>query len=81
MPVSIHAPHAGRDKLLCFICFVTDVSIHAPHAGRDHCVGLSLSIDLVSIHAPHAGRDDNARRCARARFGFNPRAPYGARQR
>ena len=33
--VSIHAPHAGRDKNLVVYLLVVQVSIHAPHAGRD----------------------------------------------
>ena len=33
--ISIHAPHAGRDLLVCTGQFGIAISIHAPHAGRD----------------------------------------------
>ena len=33
--VSIHAPHAGRDRRDDPVVMRVDVSIHAPHAGRD----------------------------------------------
>ena len=77
--VSIHAPHAGRDSRECLPRRCQEVSIHAPHAGRDRSCSCSSVSVRVSIHAPHAGRDNNARRCVRARFSFNPRAPCGAR--
>ena len=35
--VSIHAPHAGRDKCISLDGYLVPVSIHAPHAGRDPC--------------------------------------------
>ena len=35
---------------------------------------------FVSIHAPHAGRDATRHSSAAASWGFNPRAPCGARQ-
>ena len=33
--VSIHAPHAGRDRIAEYRQTALLVSIHAPHAGRD----------------------------------------------
>ena len=33
--VSIHAPHAGRDRRYPYAAHRGGVSIHAPHAGRD----------------------------------------------
>ena len=35
--ISIHAPLAGSDLMLCFEDVVLDISIHAPLAGSD-CV-------------------------------------------
>ena len=57
--VSIHAPHAGRDKASDIRGEMDVVSIHAPRAGRDMKrseVSPWRNI-CVSIHAPHAGRD------------------------
>ena len=56
-----------------------DVSIHAPHAGRDDCQAAGTCSLSVSIHAPHAGRDDGYIPVYELRWGFNPRAPCGAR--
>ena len=36
---------------------------------------------MVSIHAPHAGRDYNHDKEAIKMYGFNPRAPCGARHK
>ena len=33
--ISIHAPHAGRDREEADVKKVAKISIHAPHAGRD----------------------------------------------
>ena len=55
--VSIHAPHAGRDRDGDATTGTCDVSIHAPHAGRDHFCIRDFHASNVSIHAPHAGRD------------------------
>ena len=33
--ISIHAPLAGRDKVIAFIAHTLRISIHAPLAGRD----------------------------------------------
>ena len=57
--ISIHAPHAGRDRTATLRRRrISTISIHAPHAGRDsrpsHRQGRA---HLISIHAPHAGRD------------------------
>ena len=36
MPISIHAPHTGRDLADKTVCATLNrISIHAPHAGRD----------------------------------------------
>ena len=55
--VSIHAPHAGRDRSPMLPTQRSGVSIHAPHAGRDQGFVADVLELLVSIHAPHAGRD------------------------
>ena len=57
LDVSIHAPHAGRDRGPDLDSSVEEVSIHAPHAGRDGEFCDVFQIKQVSIHAPHAGRD------------------------
>ena len=78
--VSIHAPHAGRDKAVDPIFPVRIVSIHAPHAGRDINRDSPQGQGGVSIHAPHAGRDRLTPIARASTVGFNPRAPCGARQ-
>ena len=35
MPISIHAPHTGRDPSKFICCAYRLISIHAPHTGRD----------------------------------------------
>ena len=56
--ISIHASHAGRDKIKYEDIVVSKISIHASHAGRDP-KGKAIYKDLpdISIHASHAGRD------------------------
>ena len=56
--ISIHAPHAGRDRRAPSAYAGRAISIHAPHAGRDDpALKLILETIQISIHAPHAGRD------------------------
>ena len=57
------------------------VSIHAPRAGRDVLlIPVLLVLESVSIHAPRAGRDLFAGLNRLVKYGFNPRAPRGARR-
>ena len=60
MPISIHAPHTGRDLADKTVCATLNrISIHAPHTGRDVRVALVVvGAQGISIHAPHTGRDD-----------------------
>ena len=56
--ISIHAPHAGRDKDDIDNSKDARISIHAPHAGRDVLANQNIKpTAAISIHAPHAGRD------------------------
>ena len=57
--ISIHAPHTGRDAILCGVgLFVCGISIHAPHTGRDWDEeNAEDAVIKISIHAPHTGRD------------------------
>ena len=50
-----------------------------PVRGATHTHGRRALRRLVSIHAPRAGRDTYARTTRPTAFGFNPRAPCGAR--
>ena len=79
-PVSIHAPHAGRDtRPYTRRGFSDGFNPRAPcGARRDKRGGILLDL-LVSIHAPHAGRDRRHRHVYHRRVRFNPRAPCGAR--
>ena len=80
--VSIHAPHAGRDKV--FQDFPQDLCCFNPRAPcgarREEYIRECI-IALVSIHAPHAGRDNCRSRDIKTSKCFNPRAPCGARHR
>ena len=59
--ISIHAPHAGRDRPGTKILHIdVCISIHAPHAGRDLQASNINARTQISIHAPHAGRDASA---------------------
>ena len=79
-PISIHAPHAGRDAvLLSSERLLSAFQSTRPMRGATTPSVSPVIVPLISIHAPHAGRDrhgshgnDNARY-------FNPRAPCGAR--
>ena len=42
-PISIHAPHAGRDVNRLGFTEHHVISIHAPHAGRDDLAGGQLA--------------------------------------
>ena len=55
------------------------VSIHAPRAGRDALPYRQFGCTFVSIHAPRAGRDGVGSTERLFMWGFNPRAPRGAR--
>ena len=81
-PISIHAPHTGRDcRRACIISRRMEISIHAPHTGRDTWSTQPQTIALgISIHAPHTGRDVCGWYDPAAGEDFNPRAPYGARR-
>ena len=79
--ISIHAPHAGRDKYACLIilsnlhfnprapCGARRIPRHVRHQERQ-----------ISIHAPHAGRDPTSLVEIHWFRHFNPRAPCGARR-
>ena len=78
--VSIHAPHAGRDRLAPDSrILLLRVSIHAPHAGRDPC-RYRISAKRISFNprAPCGARPPPPASAAGSRR-FNPRAPCGAR--
>ena len=79
--VSIHAPHAGRDRGCVITSYRGNVSIHAPHAGRDRRV-LLIDNDKQGFQSTRPMR--GATVCSflfnTLPFGFNPRAPCGARR-
>ena len=58
LPISTHAPLAGRDEILMdFSKEAPDISTHAPLAGRDPADAYATKEDYISTHAPLAGRD------------------------
>ena len=57
MDVSIHAPHARGDAIVCNSCAIACVSIHAPHARGDSASVYKYYDTAVSLHAPRARGD------------------------
>ena len=76
--ISIHAPHAGRDHVVCDPLHLHIISIHAPHAGRDHIAFNAAHVVGISIHAPHAGRDRRRFNVGQARY-ISIHAPHAGR--
>ena len=79
--ISIHAPLAGRDRLLVLEESLSNISIHAPLAGRDlfrhrqHC-----ELQDFNPRAPRGARPLNSMGQQLKTLDFNPRAPRGARR-
>ena len=82
LPVSIHAPRAGRDGHgLGVLAIIVGVSIHAPRAGRDTlpCDGGMLWVKFQSTR-PVRGATYRVFGAYFPSPSFNPRAPCGARR-
>ena len=81
--ISIHAPHAGRDRPL-YNRYRHTKKFQSTRPMRGATRGLRnrlLQRIGISIHAPHAGRDwVNMGDSYATRSDFNPRAPCGARR-
>ena len=78
--VSIHAPHAGRDRASSRRALLQGgFQSTRPMRGATLCGELLLCLLGVSIHAPHAGRDSGYIGFPSRSRSFNPRAPCGAR--
>ena len=79
-PISIHAPHTGRDdRPIRPGGNAKYFNPRAPYGARRTDVQTVRKAVFISIHAPHTGRDDRQAQRLYARKDFNPRAPYGAR--
>ena len=80
VPISIHAPHTGRDWRSSGDRLMTKISIHAPHTGRDVAVQESrYGVLLFQSTRPIRGATTVCNVSCFGRRDFNPRAPYGAR--
>ena len=79
--ISIHAPHAGRDRPACprSTGIARDFNPRAPCGARREKHESDSSQRTISIHAPHAGRDCRGLCPGTTHPYFNPRAPCGAR--
>ena len=78
--ISIHAPRAGRDKVLHkLIVLLTLFQSTRPVRGATGYTPDDRETYVISIHAPRAGRDVGSGATASASLDFNPRAPCGAR--
>ena len=62
-PISIHAPHTGRDltQSISRIC-ITQFQSTRPIRGATRTTLPHNTIQFISIHAPHTGRDDSGSR-------------------
>ena len=80
VPISIHAPHTGRDWRSSGDRLMTKISIHAPHTGRDVAVQESrYGVLLFQSTRPIRGATWGMVCRSGMVSYFNPRAPYGAR--
>ena len=81
LPISIHAPRAGRDRS-CWMPAAQSWHFNprAPCGARLALVVAGAGDVPISIHAPRAGRDRRGMRRGSPGLHFNPRAPCGARQ-
>ena len=78
-PISIHAPHAGRDGVLGPCSYQnTYFNPRAPCGARPHVRDGQLKAAAISIHAPHAGRDP-APRPGGIRYNISIHAPHAGR--
>ena len=79
-PISIHAPHAGRDSQFPRPAPCRCISIHAPHAGRDACPAYHSQSRSCYFNprAPCGARPQGARRMnIRAKISIH--APHAGR--
>ena len=81
VPISTHAPLAGRDIKRTGIKTKEKISTHAPLAGRDD-IGhlLFFSMDNFNPRAPCGARHRTTPNLRSSIINFNPRAPCGARR-
>ena len=80
--ISIHAPLAGRDQMLCaIVSFRLAFQSTRPSRGATHMSSQTTHTVSISIHAPLAGRDLDIAHKLTDTINFNPRAPRGARRR
>ena len=81
LPISIHAPHAGRDGTEDWLSKMGFISIHAPHAGRDISPrAINKISNSFQSTRPMRGATHNIAETPTLSKNFNPRAPCGARQ-
>ena len=81
-PISIHAPHTGRDaRRRGANQGGRAISIHAPHTGRDNIfVSALVCTSGFQSTRPIRGATSQGWKDISTSGYFNPRAPYGARQ-
>ena len=80
-PISIHAPHTGRDFPVSTFCLISLIfQSTRPIRGATRTPESTPPARYISIHAPHTGRDQERPARDTRRENFNPRAPYGARR-
>ena len=79
--ISIHSPHAGRDRFdKCICIYPFFISIHSPHAGRDATrhARYMLRITYFNPLSPCGERPKMVAQILRV-YDFNPLSPCGER--
>ena len=80
VPISTHAPLAGRDGLLLAGNRPEQsISTHAPLAGRDLHIVVTFNHGNISTHAPLAGRDEAPPLSGNTDNGISTHAPLAGR--
>ena len=74
-------PVGGATKLERTTKECAEISIHAPRGGSDHLLRGMPPQGEISIHAPRGGSDPPLWQSCRPVSYFNPRSPWGERQR
>ena len=79
-PISIHAPHAGRDSsMLSTAATVERFQSTRPMRGATGTISPLFTFKYISTHAPHAGRDPEQQPPATGTGAISIHAPHAGR--
>ena len=75
-PISIHAPHTGRDSLALIFCLISlTFQSTRPIRGATNGLSNNMLCNDISIHAPHTGRDSTWGAPSATCWGFQSTRP------